>query len=136
MRSMRKGQSATELALMLPILLGLLFVVVELALWLGGTHYSNYATFTGARAVQVGRKAEDAVDLLLDGRATWRSTTTDDGQSATVRVPWKADLPFATGIGDLEYELTVVAGPDEQGYEGKTGLRANRYGDNNCRGGC
>ena len=135
MQSMRKGQSATELALMLPILLGLLFVVVELGLWLGGTHFSNYAAFSGARAQQVGRKPEDATRHLLDGNATSGASTSDDGNSVTVSMPWTADLPFASGIGDMDYELTVTAGPDEEGYEGKSGWRSTQYGDNNCQGG-
>jgi Flp pilus assembly protein TadG len=133
---MRQGQSATELALMIPILFGLMFVVVELALWLGGTHYTNYAAFTGARAQQVGRKAEDATQWLLDGRATSGATTRDDGSSVTVSMPWTADLPFASGIGDMDYDVTVTAGPDEESYEGTSGTRSSRYGDNNCRGGC
>lgn len=132
----RRGQSATELAIALPIVLGLLFAVVELGLWLGGTHYANYAAFAAARAQQVGGDATGVVSTLLDGRATRGATASAGGGSVTVSVPWEADLPFVSGFGDLSYDVTVTAGPDEAGYEGTTGIRANRYGDNNCRGGC
>lgn len=135
MRS-RRGQSATELVLMLPVLLGLLFVVVELALWLGGSHYSTYAAFAGARAQQVGGDADGAVRMLLDGRATRRARASADGQSVTVDMPWRADLPFTSAVGDMSYDVSATAGPDEEGYEGLTGNRARRYGDNNCGSGC
>jgi hypothetical protein len=132
---MRRGQSATELVLMLPVLLGLLFVVVELGVWLAGSHYTTYAAFAGARAQQVGRDPEDATGLLLDGRATRRATTTGDGTSVTVQMPWAFDLPF-TPTGDLSYDVTVTAGPDEEKYEGRSGNLSKRYADDNCRGGC
>ena len=132
---MRRGQSATELMLMLPILLGLMFVVVELGVWLASTHYSTYAAFAGARAQQVGRDPEDATGMLLDGRATRKASASGDGSSVTVQMPWAFDLPF-TPTGDLSYEVSATAGPDEEDYEGRSGIRAGRYGDNNCRGGC
>ncbi len=132
----RAGQSTTELMLMIPVIFMLLFAVVELALWLGGTHYATYAAFAGARAQQVGRQASDATDMLLDGRATRRARAVDDGESVTVDMPWKADLPFISGVGDMSYEVTVTAGPDEEQYEGKTGNLSRRYADNNCRSGC
>lgn len=132
----RAGQSATELMLMIPVLFALLFAVVELGLWLGGTHYATYAAFVGARAQQVGRDADDAVGALLDGRATRRGRASDDGQSVTVDMPWRADLPFVSGVGDLSYDVTATAGPDEADYEGKSGNLPRRYADNNCRGGC
>lgn len=134
----RVGQSTVELMMMLPVLFGLCFTVVELGLWLGGTHFTTYAAFAGARAQQVGRDPQDSTDMLLDGRATKKASTSADGSSVTVSMPWKADLPFTSAIGDLSYDVTVTAGPDEEGYEGTTGngSRAQRYGDNNCRGGC
>lgn len=132
---MRRGQSATELVLMLPVLLGLLFVVVELALWLGGTHYTTYAAFAAARAQQVGRDPEDAARMLLDGRTTHGATASGDGESVTVQMPWKFDLPF-TPTGDLSYDVTVTAGPDEERYESTGGDLRGLYADNNCRGGC
>jgi len=54
-------------------------------------------------------------------------------------MPWQADLPFVSGIGTMDYEVSVTAGPDESSYERTTGNgnKATRYGDNNCpRGGC
>ncbi len=134
----RVGQSTVELVMMIPVLFGLCFMVVELALWLGGTHFVTYAAFAGARAQQVGRDPEAAVGMLLDGRATRRASTSGDGSAVTISMPWKADLPFTSAVGDLTYEVTVTAGPSEEDYEGTTGngKRAQRYGDNNCQGGC
>lgn len=131
----RVGQSTVELVMMIPVLFGLCFMVVELALWLGGTHFATYAAFAGARAQQVGRDPQTAVGMLLDGRATRGATTSGGGASVTVSMPWKADLPFTSAVGDLTYDVTVTAGPSEEDYEGTT-QNAQRYGDNNCRGGC
>lgn len=121
---------------MLPVLLGLLFVVVELALWFGGTHYTTYAAFAAARAQQVGQDPEDASKMLLDGRATRRASTSGDGSSVTISMPWKADLPFTSAIGDLSYDVSATAGKDEEEYEGTSGTLSARYADDNCRGGC
>lgn len=132
---MRRGQATTELVLMLPVILGLLFTVVELALWLGGTHYTTYAAFAGARAQQVGRDPMDATDALLDGRLTHSATTTGSGSSVKVEMPWAFDLPFVVS-GDQTYEVNVTAGPDEERYEGRSGVKSILWADNNCRGGC
>jgi hypothetical protein len=133
----RRGQSTVELMFMIPVIFGLLFAVVELAFWLGGTHFVTYAAFAGARAQQVGRDAEEATAALLDGRATRSQSTSADGQSVTVYMPWAFDLPFVSAVGDVDYDVSVTAGPDEFQYEGRSGDRAWRYGDNNCpSGGC
>ena len=133
----RRGQSSVELMLMIPVIFGLLFAVVELAFWLGGTHFTTYAAFAGARAQQVGRDPAAATEMLLDGRATSSQSTSGDGQSVTVNMPWAFDLPFVSAIGSVDYEVSATAGPDEFQYEGRSGKRASRYGDNNCpSGGC
>lgn len=128
----RKGQSTVELVMMIPVIFGLLFVVVELALWLGGTHFTTYAAFAGARAQQVGREPSDATAALLDGRATSGHSTSADGQSVTVQMPWEFDLPFVSAIGSVDYDVSATAGPDEFKYERTSGNRSGRYGDNNC----
>ncbi len=128
----RNGQSTVELVMMIPVIFGLLFVVVELALWLGGTHFTTYAAFAGARAQQVGREPSDATAALLDGRGTSGQSTSADGQSVTVQMPWAFDLPFASAIGSVDYDVSATAGPDEFKYERTSGNRSGRYGDNNC----
>jgi hypothetical protein len=138
MRSARAGQSTVELVLTVPLLFCVLFLVVELAFFFGGTHYANYAAFVGARAQQVGRSAEDAAGLLLDGNVTRLATVDADasGGSVTVRQPWTMDLPFTDIFGTWDYDVTVVAGPNEERYEGRSGILQSMYADNQCRGRC
>lgn len=132
----RVGQSSVELVLTVPLLFALLFLIVELAFFFGGTHYANYAAFSGARAQQVGERAEDATDLLLDGNATRDATVSSDDSSVTVDQPWPMDLPFVDMFGDFDFTVTSVAGPDEEDYEGTSGRLSNMYADNQCDGGC
>lgn len=138
MLPVRRAQSTVELLLVVSVLFGVLFACIELAFWFGGTHYVNYAAFAAARAQQVGQDPEEAASLLLDGNVTRDATVSGAGSSVTIDQPWEADLPFTKGIGDLSYDVTVTAGPDEEGYEGRSapmGL-VGQYADNNCRGGC
>lgn len=128
---MRRGQSTVELALMTPVILGALFLVVELALFFGGTHYTNYAAFSAARAQQVGERADDAAAMLLDGNVTRDARVRAGDGSVTITQPWPLDLPFLGGFGDFDYDVTVVAGPEEARYESFTN-RGQRYGDNQC----
>ncbi len=134
----RRGQASVELALVLPIVFMVLFAIVELALFLGTTHYVNYAAFSGARAQQVGEDAEGATRLLLDGNITRDTRVNADRSQGRVRIRqrWRRDLPFQIGMGDLDFDVTAVAGPDEERYEGRTLGNASRYADNNCRGRC
>lgn len=137
---MRRGQSTVELALMVPTTLGVLFVIMEFAFYFGDTHYINYAAFAGARAQQVGQSADDATGLLLDGNVTKDATVSASASKGSVSIhqPWVADLPFADLAGDISFDVTVVAGPDEEKYEGRSmpsGL-VKMYADDNCRGGC
>jgi hypothetical protein len=137
-RRARRGQASVELVLMLPILFGVLFMLVEFAFFFGDTHYVNYAAFAGARAQQVGARAEDATRMLLDGNVT-RDTRVRPSRSqgsVTILQRWRKDLPFERGTGDLDFEVTVVAGPNEEDYEGRTRVNPARYADNNCRGRC
>lgn len=130
---LRRGQSTVELAIMIPVILGALFLVIELALFFGSTHYTNYAAFSAARAQQVGESATDAADMLLDGRVTREAQVraSSGGGSVTVELPWELDLPFLGGFSDFDYDVTVVAGPEEARYENFTN-RGQRYGDNQC----
>lgn len=128
---LRRGQSTVELALMIPVILGALFLVVELSLFFGGTHYTNYAAFSAARAQQVGESASEAADMLLDGRVTRDGRVRSGADSVTIGMPWELDLPFLKGFSDFDYEVTVVAGPEEARYESFTN-RGQRYGDNQC----
>ncbi len=133
----RRGQSTVEFAIMIPVIFGILFMIVELAFFFGSTHYVNYAAFAAARAQQVGESATDAADLLLDGnvtRAATVSASTGSG-SVSIALPWETDLPFTHGVGAFDYEVTVIAGPEEAKYENTTNL-SRRYGDNQCPSGC
>ncbi len=134
----RRGQSTVELAIMIPVIFALLFLVVELAFFFGSTHYVNYAAFVGARAQQVGESATDAAGLLLDGNVTRDASVRASAGAGTVTIdqPWQMDLPFTSTFSDFDYDVTVVAGPEEARYEGKTGNRSRRYGDNQCGTGC
>lgn len=134
----RRGQSTVEFAIMIPVIFGVLFMIVELAFFFGSTHYVNYAAFTAARAQQVGESATDAAGLLLDGNVTRSATVSANAGSGSVkiRMPWQTDLPFAHGVGSFDYDVTVIAGPEESRYEGLTGTRSTRYGDNQCGSGC
>lgn len=133
----RRGQASVELALMVPLLFAVLFCIVELAFFFGDTHYVNYAAFSAARAQQVGGDAERAASMLLDGNATSSArVSADAGGSVKVSQDWPMSLPFTESFGDLDFDVTVVAGPDEEQYEGRSGRLPQLYADNNCRGGC
>ena len=135
--SRRRGQSTVELAIMMPVILMGLFVVVDLAFFFGGTHYTHYAAFVGARAQQVGEDADEASSMLMDGGTTYRARTRSGLAEDSVRIdmPWSLGLPFLSSFGNLNYDITAVAGPEEALYENRTN-RGQRYGDNQCRGRC
>lgn len=122
--------------MMIPVIFCALFLVVELAFFFGSTHYVNYAAFVGARAQQVGESATDAAGMLLDGNVTRAASVRGGSSSVTIEQPWQMDLPFTSGFGSFDYEVTVVAGPEEARYEGRSGTRSTRYGDNQCGTGC
>jgi hypothetical protein len=130
----RRGQSTVEFAIMIPVIFAGLFLIVELAFFFGSTHYVNYTAFSAARAQQVGESATDAADILLDGGLTRDASVRANTGAGSVKIdmPWAMDLPFLSTFGDLDYDVTVVAGPEEAKYEGRTGNRSQRYGDNQC----
>ena len=123
---------------MVPVLFMVVFAIIEFAFWFGASHYDTYAAFAGARAQQVGGSASSAAGALLDGNVTRDATVSADASMGTVTIdqPWTPDLPFTSSLGDMAFDVTVVAGPDEEKYEGRTGNRAVRYADNNCLGSC
>lgn len=136
MYAVRRGQSTVEFAIMIPVIFVALFLIVELAFFFGSTHYLNHAAFVGARAQQVGEDGEAAAGLLLDGNVTRDASVSAGDSSVTIEQPWEMDLPFLSTFSDLDYDVTVVAGPEEAQYEGRTGSRSTRYGDNQCGSGC
>ncbi len=154
-----------EFALMLPLVFALVFAVIEYSYYFGAVHYTNYATFAGARSLQANAKippgqigAGDPAlpsveDALLNGNVTRLATLTKVGDDA-VRgfLPWEASTPgFKAVMGDtMDVKMTVVLGREECNYEGTStadhnydswhpgrGDRADGYTDNglNCSGG-
>ena len=140
----RQGQSSTEFAMMIPLILALLFAVVEYAYYMGAIHYVNFATFSAARAQQVGDDGQAVADDLLTGRMV----DTRDGDveldfddtkgSVTSTFLWEAQTPgFKQVMGDMTVDLSVTLGPPECEYESSAALarggvtsRAYRYADN------
>jgi hypothetical protein len=134
----RRGQATVELAMMLPIIASALFLCVELAFFFGSTSYVQYATFAAARAQQAGEDANAVGRMLMSGGLVERGTlrASASGGTVSVRQRWAFDLPFLAAFGNLDYELTAVAGIDEEKYEGRAGGNAARYADNQCRRRC
>jgi hypothetical protein len=120
-----------ELAIMLPLVLGLLFMGIEFAFYFSTIHWDNYTAYTGARAVQVGRDASASGALLLNGNLTQGARISGDDDRASVRQPWGSGyhMPVLNQIlGDMGFEVTVVLGSEEARYEGQV----NRtFADNN-----
>ena len=140
----RRGQSTTEFAMMIPVIFALLFAVIEYAYYMGAVHYVNYATFSAARALQVGDSPDDvAADLLTGTMVDYRhgdvSLDVDDtiGRVRSSFI-WDAQTPgFRQVMGDMSVDMQVTLGPPECEYESAAALaragvtsRAYRYGDN------
>jgi len=118
---------------MLPLAFALVFAVIEYSYYFGAVHFTNYATFAGARAVQANAKIPagqlGAGDIalttvesaLLNGNVTRFATLVREGDDA-VRgfLPWEASTPgFKSVMGDsMDVEMTVVLGRPECNYEG------------------
>jgi Flp pilus assembly protein TadG len=84
-----RGQSATEFALVLPILCLLLFGVIQF-----GILYNNYVTLTdavraGARKATVSRRAADPVDSTVTAVRSAASGLDDDELDVTVASSWQ-----------------------------------------------
>lgn len=134
----RAGQATVELALMLPIIAMMFFLLFEFAFFFTSTSFVQYTAFTAARAQQVGQDGKAVARMLMTGGLVERGTIQESRSagSITIKQKWKFDLPFLSIFGDLDYDLTAVAGPDEEKYEGRAGGNAARYADNQCRGRC
>lgn len=120
---------------MLPLAFALVFAVIEYSYYFGAIHYTNYATFAGARALQAnakiplgqpgaGQLALPLVeDALLNGNVTRLANLVRDGNDAVSGfLPWEASTPgFKAVVGErMDVNMTVVLGPPECDYEGKS----------------
>jgi len=139
----RRGQGTVEFALMIPLLFGLTFLVVEFAYYFGAIHWDNYATFVAARGVQVGQSSFSTTERALlsgkihkykhDGRSYEVELETQDDR-ASVTQPWIVDTPGIEelfGGEDIGFKTTVVLGSEEAQYER---LVNAMYADNNVGG--
>jgi len=107
---------------MLPLAFALVFAVIEYSYFLGGIHYTNFATFSGARALQGNADVEGVKDALLNGNVTQAVTLIQEGEDAVKgRLPWQSQTPGFKAVysDDMTVEMTVVLGVPECGYEGK-----------------
>jgi Flp pilus assembly protein TadG len=132
----RRGQATVEFALMVPVIFMVLFAAVELGFLFADTHYTTYAAFAGARAQQVGQSASEATDMLLDGGLTRNARVQASSSNGSVQIKhvWPLDLPMLAGFGNIDYDVTVVAGPNEAKYENRSGNLSRQYADNNGGG--
>ena len=136
---MRRGQGTVEFALMIPLLFGIVFAVIEFAYYFGAIHWDNYATFVAARGVQVGQEDfRNTERYLLGGNLHHYS---HDGRQydaeldlgsdrASVTQPWQVDFPGVEQLfdGDVGFTTTVVLGREEAQYEK---IVNSEYADNN-----
>ena len=146
-RKQRRGQGTVEFALMLPLVLALLFAVIEYAYYLGSIHYVNYGTYMAARALQAGDEddPEETRDALMTGNVTSDVTMspvsgTEGNVGYESRLPWDAQTPgFKQVMGNMDVRMRVYLGQRECNYEGKSvsdvadergGESASEYSDN------
>lgn len=130
---MRRGQGTVEFALMVPLLLAVLFLIIEFGIYFGAVHWDNYVAFSMARARQVGADASQVADMLLTGNVTKEAIATSTSNGATVYQPWDENyhLPGAKDLlGDMGFQVSVILGPPESGYEGAFN---SSFADNNVR---
>lgn len=107
-----------EFALLLPIILVLLFSVIEYAYYFGAVHYTNYATFTAARAKIANEDVSGVEDALLTGNVTSGVVLQEQTNGVQAQLPWTAQTPgFKQIMGDMGVEMEVILGPAECGYE-------------------
>ncbi len=114
----RSGQGTVEFALMLPIILAVLFSVIEYAYYFGAVHYTNYATYSAARAKLGNSDISDVGDALLTGNVTSGVTLTELANGVRAQMPWTAQTPgFKQIMGDMGVDMEVTLGPAECQYE-------------------
>lgn len=133
-RKSESGQSATELALMMPIIFALVFWAIQVNIIMIGYHQLAYASFMGARSFEVthgdGNRPEKVMKSILTGKVFTESVAGRPSISTTKRKNpsgnWKgrpdgvkldmpnfASLPYARGILDLKSSVPTHLGPDE-----------------------
>jgi Flp pilus assembly protein TadG len=114
----RKGQGTVEFTLLLPIILALLFSVIEYAYYFGAVHYTNYATFSAARAKIANDDIGQVSNALLTGNVTSGVSLTEQANSVRAQLPWTAQTPgFKQIMGDMGVNMEVTLGPAECQYE-------------------
>ena len=114
----RSGQGTVEFALMLPIILALLFSVIEYAYYFGAVHYTNYATYSAARAKVGNDNISNVEDALLTGNVTSGVTLTEQTNGVSAQMPWTAQTPgFKQIMGNMGVGMEVTLGPAECQYE-------------------
>jgi len=117
-----KGQGTVEFILLLPIILMLLFSVIEYSYYFGGIHYTNYATFSAARAKIANEGTSGVEDELLTGNVTSDVQLQENSNGTGVRgtMPWTAQTPgFKQIMGEMGVTMEVTLGPAECQYEGQ-----------------
>jgi Flp pilus assembly protein TadG len=104
----RAGQGTVEFALMLPIILAVLFSVIEYAYYFGAVHYTNYATFSAARAKLGNDSIGNVEDALLTGNVTSGVTLTEQTNGVRAQMPWTMEVTI--GPAECQYELKQIPG--------------------------
>lgn len=124
-RRLRRGQSTAEFALMIPLILALLFAVIEYAYYLGALNYVNYATFSAARGFSVSDDPTAiASDLLTGNMVDYGDgdvTVDVDASTGTVTstLLWEATSPgFRQLMGEMDASMSVTMGEPECVHEG------------------
>ena len=135
-----RGQGTVEFLLLLPIILMLLFSVIEYAYYFGGVHYTNYAAFSAARANIANEGTSGVEDELLTGNVTSGVQLELNSNRTGIRatMPWTAQTPgFKQIMGDMGVTMEVVLGPAECEYEGQPigEDTPDLYSDNKLKGG-
>lgn len=114
----RRGQGTVEFALMLPIVFVLLFSVIEYAYYFGAIHYTNYSTYSAARAKLGNDDIGSVEDALLTGNVTSGVTLNEQSNGVRAQMPWTAQTPgFKQIMGNMGVEMEVTLGPAECQYE-------------------
>lgn len=115
----QKGQALVEMALVLPILLMLVFGIIEFGRIFNAYIIVSNASREGARYAAVGRSLTDIetdIDNLTStlGTVTIDVTPTDDGESVKVTVTHPLPLitpiigPMVSGSNHLDIESSTV----------------------------
>jgi Flp pilus assembly protein TadG len=112
--SSQKGQSLTEFALALPILVLLLFAVIQF-----GIIFNNYVTLTdatraGARKGAVGRQLTDPSGAVVSAVRDSASDLKQSDLSITVSSPWTAGSDVSV-TATYPYSIKLIGIPVKTG---------------------